>query len=236
MKVPVHAPGIRHGETGKPWRGVLPPPGKHWQFIPAVLDELDAKNEIFWSKNGNPRRKVYLDQSAGISVQDIWMDFRDAHNQNIEITGYPTEKNIDLLNRIVSASSNPGDIVLDCFAGSGTTLVAADRLGRNWIGVDNSPEALRTMLHRFAHGSELMGDFVGKRTRSEDSKGRPNLFDAVNDDITEPAREDGSPLRITDFSLLTNLDDTPDILAVPEAHGIVSELGTLSRRGRQCPV
>jgi adenine-specific DNA-methyltransferase len=179
MKVPVHAPGIRNGETGKPWRGKMPPPGKHWQFSPTTLDELDAKGEIYWSSNGNPRRKVYFDQSSGVSVQDIWMDFRDAHNQNIHITGYPTEKNINLLQRIVQASSNPGDMVLDCFAGSGTTLVAADTLQRNWIGIDNSPEAIRTMLHRFDHGTELMGDFVGKRNSSKTAD-TPTLFEVIS--------------------------------------------------------
>jgi adenine-specific DNA-methyltransferase len=160
MKVPVHAPGTRNGETGKPWRGMLPPPGKHWQFTPSMLDELDRKGEIFWSKHGNPRRKVYLDENPGISVQDIWMEFRDAHNQNIHVTGYPTEKNIDLVKRIILASSNPGDLVLDCFAGSGTTLVAADMLGRRFVGMDNSKESLRTILHRFALGTAPMGDFV----------------------------------------------------------------------------
>lgn len=163
MKVPVHAPGVRNGETGKPWRGMMPPPGKHWQFSPSTLDELDKKGEIYWSKNGNPRRKVYLDESSGVSVQDIWLDYRDAHNQMAHISGYPTEKNINLLKRIIQASSNEGDIVLDCFAGSGTTLVAADLLGRNWIGADNSPEALRTMLYRFQHGTKPMGDFVEKK-------------------------------------------------------------------------
>ncbi|HEX2905259.1 MAG TPA: site-specific DNA-methyltransferase, partial [Phototrophicaceae bacterium] len=92
-KVPIHAPGTRNGETGKPWRGKNPPPGKHWQFQPKTLDEMDARGEIYWSPTGNPRRKIYLDQSEGIQVQDIWLEFRDAHNQNIHITGYPTEKN-----------------------------------------------------------------------------------------------------------------------------------------------
>jgi adenine-specific DNA-methyltransferase len=163
MKVPIHAPGVRNGDTGKPWRGMTPPPGKHWQFSPSTLDEMDARGEIYWSKNGNPRRKLYLDENPGVSVQDIWVDYRDAHNQMMHISGYPTEKNINLLHRIVEASSNPGDIVLDCFAGSGTTLVAAEALGRNWIGVDNSPEAIRTILHRFEHGTKPMGDFVGKQ-------------------------------------------------------------------------
>jgi adenine-specific DNA-methyltransferase len=159
-KVPVHAPGTRNGETGRPWRGKLPPPGKHWQYPPATLEEMDARGEIYWSPTGNPRRKVYFDQSSGIPVQDIWMEFRDAHNQNIHITGYPTEKNSALLARIIAASSQPGDLVLDCFSGSGTTLETAHRLGRRWIGVDNSPEAIRTTLTRFAMGIAPMGDFV----------------------------------------------------------------------------
>ena len=91
-KVPVHAPGVRNGETGKRWRGMLPPPGKHWQYQPAKLDAMDARGEIYWSPTGNPRRKVYLENSAGVPLQDLWLDCRDAHNQNIKVTGYPTEK------------------------------------------------------------------------------------------------------------------------------------------------
>jgi adenine-specific DNA-methyltransferase len=161
-KVPVHAPGIRHGQTGKPWRGVLPPPGKHWQYPPSVLDEMDRRGEIFWSANGNPRRKIYLDDSDGIPVQDIWLDFKDAHNQNIEVTGYPTEKNIEMLEQVISASSETQDLVLDCFAGSGTTLVAAGSLGRRWIGIDNSDEAINTIINRLKFGSQPMGDYVTK--------------------------------------------------------------------------
>lgn len=71
MKVPVHAPGVRNGATGQPWRGMPPPPGKHWQYPPAVLDEMDARGEIYWSPTGNPRRKVFLDNSDGVPVQDI---------------------------------------------------------------------------------------------------------------------------------------------------------------------
>jgi adenine-specific DNA-methyltransferase len=161
-KVPVHAPGVRNGETGKPWRGKNPPPGKHWQYPPRTLDAMDARGEIYWSPTGNPRRKIYLDQSEGVPVQDLWLDFRDAHNQNIEVSGYPTEKNADLLKRIIQASSNPGDWVLDCFSGSGTTLSVASQLERRWIGVDNSPEAIGATLRRFAKGLEPMGDFVNK--------------------------------------------------------------------------
>jgi adenine-specific DNA-methyltransferase len=176
-KVPIHAPGVRNGETGKQWRGMLPPPGKHWQYTPTKLEEMDKNGEMFWSSNGNPRRKIYLDQNGGIPVQDIWLDYKDAHNQNIEITGYPTEKNFDMLKMIINASSNPGDIILDCFSGSGTTLAAADSLGRNWIGIDSSIEAINTTLKRFFHGTEKMGDFVNNKAIVDSIK--ISLFDSL---------------------------------------------------------
>lgn len=165
-KVPIHAPGVRNGATGQPWRGLKPPPGKHWQYTPEKLDEMEARGEIYWSPNGNPRRKVYLDDSPGIPIQDIWLNFRDAHNQNIKITGYPTEKNPDLLSLIIQASSKPDDIVLDCFCGSGTTLDMASQLNRRWLGIDNSPTAIETILYRFAKGLEPMGDFVNDKPKA----------------------------------------------------------------------
>jgi len=157
--VPLHAPGRRNGETGKPWRGMAPPLGKHWQFTPQTLDEMDARGEISWSSTGNPRRKACLDQSAGVPAQDLWLDVQDAHNQHVRTTGHPAEKNPDLAARIVRASSHAGDLVLDCFSGSGTTLEVASHLGRRWIGIDNSLEAIRTTLYRFAYGAEKIGDF-----------------------------------------------------------------------------
>jgi adenine-specific DNA-methyltransferase len=166
------------------------------------LDELDARGEIYWSPTGNPRRKVYLDESEGVGVQDIWMDFRDAHNQNVRITGYPTEKNPDLLRRVIQASSNPGDLVLDCYAGSGTTLAVASQLGREWIGMDNSPEAISTILSRLAHGLRPMGDYVNQRQPKRRRTPTQSLFDN-----TEPCDKCGlepTSLRKSypDFALL----------------------------------
>lgn len=185
MKVPVHAPGVRNGATGVTWRGMLPPPGKHWQYTPATLDEMDARGEIFWSKNGNPRRKVYLDEHAGVGVQDIWLDFKDAHNQNIKITGYPTEKNPDLLRRIIAASSNPGDLVLDCYTGSGTTLAVADEMQRHWIGIDNSQESLSAILKRFQNGLLPMGDYVQNNKMQKKPKSQQlTLFDTLDESIS----------------------------------------------------
>lgn len=203
MKVPVHAPGVRKGETGKPWRGVLPPPGKHWQYTPEMLDEMDARGEIYWSPNGNPRRKVFIDDSDGIGVQDIWMDFRDAHNQNICITGYPTEKNPALLGRIIEASSNPGDIVLDCFAGSGTTLAVADSLNRRWVGVDRSPQAFKTMLQRFRSGVAPMGDFV---SREERNTGPMRLLFSESESASLQQQGPSGHKPIADFAMYTDDD------------------------------
>ena len=194
-KVPIHAPGIRNGETGKEWRGMLPPQGKHWQYTPERLDEFDRKGEIYWSANGNPRRKVFLDTDKGIPVQDIWLDTQDSLNQNIKITGYPTEKNPDLLKRIIEASSNENDIVLDCFAGSGTTLGIAEQLGRKWIGVDNSSEAIDNILKRFFVGLQGMGDYVNGKNDSENTLFQTTLF--------EPKAEYGKALK-TEFQLLSD--------------------------------
>jgi adenine-specific DNA-methyltransferase len=203
-KVPVHAPGVRNGETGQPWRGMKPPPGKHWQYPPRTLDEMDARGEIYWSPTGNPRRKIYLDQSEGVPVQDIWMDFRDAHNQNIEVSGYPTEKNPNLLKRLIEASSNPADLVLDCFSGCGTSLNVASHLGRRWIGVDNSPEAIGATLRGFGRGLEPMGDFVTRLEsveREEESGETLPLFRP--DEIANPApKQTVSHRVIRDFALL----------------------------------
>lgn len=178
-RVPLHAPGVRRGETGKPWRDKMPPPGKHWQYPPKKLDEIDEAGEIYWSANGNPRRKVYFDASKGIPAQDIWLDFKDAHNQNILVTGYPTEKNFDLICRVISATTDPGDLVLDCFCGSGTTLEAAAALGRKFIGMDAADAAIKTTLKRLQEGRKRMGDFVNKSKQSAPDETENFLFERM---------------------------------------------------------
>ena len=176
----------------------------------------DARGEICWSKNGNPRRKVYLDEHPGAGVQDIWLDFKDAHNQNIKITGYPTEKNPDLIRRILSASSNPGDLVLDCYAGSGTTLAVADEMQRRWIGMDNSLEALSAMLKRFEQGLLPMGDYVQKRKDSENLVlQQPVLFDTLDESTSSLAsRENTAHTLIKDFTIFVDKDTLPTVRSI----------------------
>ena len=129
---PLHARGIRKGESGKPWRGIKPPPGNHWRYIHATLDALDKAKLIEWSESGNPRKKIYAEDSEGYAVQDIW-DFKDPGDR---LASYPTEKSEHLLNHVIRASSDAGDIVLDAFSGSGTTVAVAEKLERRWIGID----------------------------------------------------------------------------------------------------
>lgn len=145
--IPLHAPGETiNGPTGQPWRGMMPPKGRHWRCSPDVLEELDKNGLIEWSKNGVPRKKIYADEKNGKKIQDV-LEFKDPQNPS-----YPTEKNFDLLKLIISASSNIGSLVLDCFCGSGTTLKAAQELGRNWIGIDKSEEAIKVALNKLTNG------------------------------------------------------------------------------------
>lgn len=139
--VPVHAPGeTLNGETGREWKGMLPPKGRHWRVSPLELDKLDEQNLIEWSKNGVPRIKKFADEHKGKKIQDVWKFKDPAHPI------YPTEKNSSMLEMIIAQSSNENSIVMDCFAGSGSTLKVADKLGRKWIGVDISPVSLNTMI------------------------------------------------------------------------------------------
>ena len=141
--IPLHAPGeTKNGKTGKEWKGQLPPKGRHWRTDPKILDEWDKQGLIEWSKNGNPRKIIFADKKEGKKKQDIW-DYKD-----LPYPTYPTEKNLDLLRDVVLASSNEGSIVLDCFCGSGTTLQASQELGRYWIGIDQSDEAIRVAKER----------------------------------------------------------------------------------------
>jgi len=136
---PLHAPGeTQNGATGQEWRGLLPPKGRHWRYPPSEFDILDSRGLIEWSSTGNPRKIIYADEATerGKLLQDVWV-FKDP-----QYTRYPTEKNLDMLKVIIGASSNPGDIVMDCFCGSGGTLVAAEEMGRCWIGIDESKLAI----------------------------------------------------------------------------------------------
>lgn len=148
--------GTRKGDSGKPWRDYDPTAaGRHWAIPTKValrggtevgfeklspqekLDILDEEGLIYWPPKGKvPQFKRYLEGDRGAPIQSVVTDIGPLSSQAQERLGYPTQKPVALLERILSASSNPGDVVLDPFCGCGTTVHAAEKLGRAWIGID----------------------------------------------------------------------------------------------------
>lgn len=131
--------GTRNGETGQIWRGFdVTGKGRHWAYPPSELDRMDSEGLIYWpkKKGGWPRQKVYLDSASGIPIQDVWTDISPINSQAQERLGYPTQKPIALLDRIILASSKKGDVVFDPFCGCGTTIYSAVKNERRWVGCD----------------------------------------------------------------------------------------------------
>ena len=161
--------GTREGDSGREWRGVDPTDsGRHWAVPLKALqlaypdrvdlnhlstqDKLDLLDEvglIYWPPRGSvPQQKRYADEGEGVPIQDIITDIQPIGAQARERLGYPTQKPEALLERIVSASSNEGDVVLDPFCGCGTAIAAAERLNRRWIGIDITHIAITLIRHR----------------------------------------------------------------------------------------
>jgi adenine-specific DNA-methyltransferase len=152
--VPIHAPGETvNGRSNKPFKGILPPKGRHWRTDVETLEKWDRDGLIEWSSNGNPRKIIYPEERIGKRVQDVWQ-FKDP-----QYPRYPTEKNLDMIDLIIRTSSNPESIVLDCFCGSGTTLIAANRRGRKWIGIDQSEQSIKITMERL-NNEKCCYDFI----------------------------------------------------------------------------
>ena len=134
------------------WRGFTPPPAG-WALKRERLEEEYAKGNVVISKDGKIERRIYRDTYRGLRIGDLWCDISLARGD--ERTGYPTQKPVALYERIVKASSQPGDLVVDPFAGSGTTLVAAKGLGRRFAGCDINPDAVMLANQRL---NELLNE------------------------------------------------------------------------------
>jgi DNA modification methylase len=120
------------------WHGITPPPSRCWAMTKENMDKLQDDDRIHWPRKegGMPRLKLYPEDLPGVPMQDIWTDIKVMHNLSAERLGYDTQKPLALLERIITASSNEGDIVLDPFCGCGTAIHAAEKLKRQWIGID----------------------------------------------------------------------------------------------------
>jgi site-specific DNA-methyltransferase (adenine-specific) len=179
--------GTRTGESGQPWRNCDPTEvGRHWAVpnkilleifgdgltewtVQQKLDALDAEGLIYWPPKGQvPQFKRYLDEQAGVPIVDVITDIKPIGAQAKERLGYPTQKPLSLLERIVEASSNKGDMVLDPFCGCGTTVHAAQKLGRQWIGIDVTYLAINLIKRRLL-------DAFGRRAQFEE-RGQPTDF------------------------------------------------------------
>ena len=146
-------------------RGLIPPPsGRHWMYDDGGIQKLLQEDRIYWTRNGVPRLKVYLDENPGYSAQDVWTDIQPLRSWHKERLGYDTQKPESLLERIILSSSNEGDVVLDPFCGCGTAVAVAERLKRRWIGIDITHLSISLMKSRLrdTFNSELSDyDVVG---------------------------------------------------------------------------
>jgi site-specific DNA-methyltransferase (adenine-specific) len=128
-----------------------------WRMIREKLEELDRKGRLYWAKTGTPYLVRYLDEQEGEILDNLWDDIVPLNSMAVERLGYPTQKPVALLERIIQASSNPGDVVLDPFCGCGTTIDAAEKLGRDWIGIDVTQLAISLIKNRLqdTYGSRM---------------------------------------------------------------------------------
>ena len=146
--------GLRGGGYQYEWKGV----SRTWRCPIATMRQYDKQNLLYYTRNGVARIKRYADDLLGVAPSDVWVDIFPVNSQAAERVDYPTQKPESLLNRLVATSSNPGDIVLDAFAGSGTTCAVAEKLGRRWIGIDCGKLAVYTIQKRMLNLRKEIGN------------------------------------------------------------------------------
>ena len=151
------------GDVSYEFRGVRPPAGRYWAYSKANLEKFDAEGRLqFAAKSGMPRLKQFLDEMPGVTLGDVWEDIPPINSQAQERLGYPTQKPLALLERIIAASSNEGDVILDPFCGCGTAIHAAQRMARAWIGIDVTHLAISLIESRLVRAFPgIAYDLVG---------------------------------------------------------------------------
>ena len=148
------------GDTLYEWKGKLPYHGRYWAYSKQNMEEFERQGKLYYTSSGMPRLKYYLDEMPGMPSQDIWDDIY--HTLGSERLGYDTQKPLSLLERIINASSNEGDIVLDPFCGCGTALIAAQKLKRRWIGIDITHLAINLMRNRLKDTFKIRPEVIGE--------------------------------------------------------------------------
>jgi DNA modification methylase len=185
--------GLNKGNPVYEWHGVTKP----WRFSKEKMQELDRQGRLIYSNSGMTYVKRYLDDSKGIPLQDWWDDIQMVRGiQRRGEAQYPTEKPEQLLERILKISSRPGDIVLDCFIGSGSTAAVAQKLGRRWIGCDINKGAIQTT-------SKRLSDIIKEQTIAQKAATTPNFLpkDKERTEHPSPAQLSFSVYRVNDYDL-----------------------------------
>jgi site-specific DNA-methyltransferase (adenine-specific) len=155
------------------WKGLRPPSGRMWSYTKENMARLEAEGRVVYTKTGMPRLKIYAENLKGVPLQDVWVRPELWLNSaSKERLGYQTQKPLALLERVISSSSNPGDVVLDPFCGCGTTIHAAQKLDRQWIGIDITYLAINLIKRRLkdAFGEEIEFEEKGAPTDFESAK------------------------------------------------------------------
>jgi site-specific DNA-methyltransferase (adenine-specific) len=142
------------------------PPANGWAISKEKMEQWDREGRLYFpkKKEGRIARKRFLDELKGMPIQNLWTDLAEINSQAQERLGYPTQKPEALLDRIISASSNEGDLILDPFCGCGTTIASAQKLKRQWIGIDITSLAITLIRHRLADafGTTAIYEVVGE--------------------------------------------------------------------------
>jgi len=146
--------GLKGGGYLYEWKGIT----QEWRCPIETIRRYEQEDRLYYTKKSVARYKQYLDEMSGVALQDIWFDINAVNSQAIERIGYPTQKPESLLNRIISVSSGPGDIVIDAFVGSGTTCAVAEKLNRRWIGIDCGKLAIYTIQKRMLSLKKAIGN------------------------------------------------------------------------------
>jgi hypothetical protein len=146
---------FRQPKAGVQYLAVKPYEGRFWAYSKPNLIQFWEDGKLIHRKTGMPRLMQFADEMPGVSLQELWAGIDPINAVAHERVGYPTQKPLPLLERIIKASSGPDDIVLDAFCGCGTALVAAQRLDRRWIGIDISPTACKVMAQRLKEDCKL---------------------------------------------------------------------------------
>ncbi len=159
-----------------------------WMMVREKLEEFDRLGKLVWNSKGKPLRKIYLDEVEKPKLGDLWDDIPPIAASAAERLGYPTQKPLALLERIIQASSNPGDIVLDPFCGCGTTVAAAQKLGRRWIGIDITHLSIALQKYRLKEMfPDLAFKVVGEPTSISGAKqlGRLRLLPPYREHLSQ---------------------------------------------------